>query len=631
MDKNTIIGFSLIFLIILAWQYFMAPSKEEIARKEFVLDSLRQQEERRADSLAQLKNVVVPADSNFLKKADSQKQVPTAQNIGPFQSAAASPECFEVLENEVMRVLLSCKGGRVKEIEIKKYFKVEFDSNHKEIKLPLKLLEDKKDHFDYLLPIAGVPGGVINSKDILFTSQKNGNTITFRADAGNGRYFEQRYSIKEGSYFMDYSVRMEGLEDLFPAGTKSVQLNWITYLDKLEQNTKYERNYSTVYYKERDGDYDYCSCTRSDSEDLEGKDIDWVAHSNQFFSSALISKEKAFSGGKFDTEILDMENEDLKKLHSQIQIPVVGQQAFAMELFAGPKEFKMLRSHGRNLEDIVAFGRSIFGSINRWVIRPIFTFLASFIGSKGIVILMMTFIVKLFLYPLTYKMLRSQSKMAALKPQLAKMKEKFKDDSQKQQMESMKIYREFGVNPLGGCMPMVLQMPIWFALYRFFPGSIEFRQADFLWATDLSSYDAAFWLPTAIPFYGDHVSLFTLLWAGTTVIYTYYNMQHMDMSMQNPMMKYMQYFMPIMFLFFFNNFAAGLTCYLFFSNVFNITQTVVTKNYIINQDKIRAELDANKKKPKKKGGFQARLEKAMKEQQRVQAEKETKGRKGKRK
>jgi YidC/Oxa1 family membrane protein insertase len=271
------------------------------------------------------------------------------------------------------------------------------------------------------------------------------------------------------------------------------------------------------------------------------------------------------------------------------------------------------------LEDVIPFGRSIFGTINRWVIRPIFTFLSSFIGSMGIVILVLTFIVKMILYPLTYKMIHSQSKMGALKPHLANLREKFKDDPQKQQMETMKVYNEFGVNPLGGCLPTLLQMPIWFALYRFFPAAIEFRQVPFLWATDLSSYDVAFSLPFVIPFYGDHVSLFTLLWAATTVLYTYYNSQNMDLSM-NPSMKYMQYLMPVMFLFFFNTFAAGLTCYLLFSNLINVGQTIVTKNYIIDQDKIMAGLEAYRKKPKKKQGFQDRLQEALKEQQRKQSE-----------
>ncbi|MBK9583683.1 MAG: membrane protein insertase YidC [Saprospiraceae bacterium] len=227
------------------------------------------------------------------------------------------------------------------------------------------------------------------------------------------------------------------------------------------------------------------------------------------------------------------------------------------------------------------------------------------------------------LYPLMYKMLYSQAKMGALKPELAHLKEKYKDDMQKQQMETMKIYREYGVSPLGGCLPMLLQMPIWYALFRFFPASITFRQEPFLWATDLSSYDVLFNLGFEIPFFGAHVSLFTLLWAVSTIVYTYYNMQNMDLS-ANPAMKYVQYLMPIMFLAFFNNYASGLTCYMFFSNLINILQTVVTKNYIFDENKIRAELMKEKEKPKKKSGFQAKLEEAMKQQQAIQEQKKKK-------
>lgn len=219
-----------------------------------------------------------------------------------------------------------------------------------------------------------------------------------------------------------------------------------------------------------------------------------------------------------------------------------------------------------------------------------------------------------------YKMLHSQAKMGQLKPEIAELKAKFPDDNQKVQMETMKMYREYGVSPLGGCMPMIAQMPIWYALFRFFPASITFRQEPFLWATDLSSYDVAAWLPFTIPAFGSHISLFTILWAVTTIIYSYYNMKHMDMS-ANPAMKYVQYFMPITFLFFFNTYASGLTVYMFFSNLFNIAQTVITKKFVFSDEKLRNELMEQKNKPKKKGGFSSRLEEAMKAQQEIQKKK----------
>jgi len=299
---------------------------------------------------------------------------------------------------------------------------------------------------------------------------------------------------------------------------------------------------------------------------------------------------------------------------------------FNMQFYIGPNDFDRLQEIGHDLSDIVPFGWSIFGTINRWIIRPLFKFLSSFIGNMGIVILILTFIVKSLVYPLTYKMLYSQSKMAALKPVTAGIKEKYKDDMQKQQMESMKIYREYGVNPMGGCMPMVLQMPIWFALYRFFPASIEFRQASFLWANDLSTYDSIFQLPFNIPMMGSHISLFTLLWVVSLLAYTYYNIKlNMDMATtMNPMMKNMQFIMPIMFFVFLNQYAAGLTCYLLFSNLFNIGQTLGTKKFLINEEKLKETLRKNKEKPKKKTGFGARLQKALEEQKNIVEEKQKK-------
>jgi YidC/Oxa1 family membrane protein insertase len=328
--------------------------------------------------------------------------------------------------------------------------------------------------------------------------------------------------------------------------------------------------------------------------------------------------------------MLDESSSDLKLLRSTLNIPAseVTGDGFDMQFYIGPNDFENLIAFQEDLEDIIPFGRSIFGTINRWVIRPMFSALSTVFSNKGLVILLLTLVVKIVLFPLTYRMLYSQAKMGALKPELSRVREKHKDDQQAQQMETMKMYREYGVSPLGGCMPMVLQMPIWFALYRFFPAALEFRQASFLWADDLSSYDVLFYLPVNIPMYGDHVSLLTLLWAGTTLIYTYYNTRHMDFAATNPMMKYMQYLMPIMFLVFFNGYASGLTLYLFYSNLLNILQTVGSRRFLFNESKIRETLNLNKAKPKKKGGFQQRLEKALQEQQKVARNKEQKKKSG---
>ncbi len=609
----------MIFGLLIAMQFVVGPEKKKLQElTQHRLDSARQVEQQRAESL---KNQTALPDSNDTAVVDSAQLGQLTGQFGAFAQAAIGTEKQEVMENDVMRIIFTNKGGRIKEVELKKHFKVQLDSNHKEVKLPLKLLEDEKNEFAYQLPVAGVASGVVSSANLFFQVNKKGdNSIAFTATGANGVVFEQIYSMEPGSYGVKYELRQQGLTASAP-----IKLQWVDYLDRLEQNYKYEVNYSTVYYKPTDDDYDYCSCTSADEVDKSGEKLQWVAHSNQFFASVLMAKDAPFSGASMSTEIVGEDSEDLKKVSTSLSISA-NSPSYAMEFYLGPKDFETLRTYGTNVEDVIPFGQSIMGSFNRWVIRPLFNWLMALVGSQGIVILLLTFIVKLLLYPLTYKMLHSQAKMTALKPQLAGIREKMKDDPTALQMETMKIYREFGVNPLGGCFPILLQMPVWLALYRFFPASIEFRQADFLWATDLSSFDAAFWLPFEIPFYGQHVSLFTLLWVITTIMYTYYNMQNMDMGNMGganaQMMKWMQYLMPVFFLFFFNNFASGLTCYLVFSNVLNIAQTLITKHWIIDHEKIKVKLEANRNKPKKKGGFQSRLEDAMKQQQAMAAQRE---------
>ncbi|MBX2876275.1 MAG: membrane protein insertase YidC [Saprospiraceae bacterium] len=631
MDKNTLIGFALIFVLLIVWQQFNMPSQEELERQQQIQDSIELAQQKVDAQVAEPEETTeVSVQEEIAALPDSLKEEKLSGLFGPFSNAGSGTEKLITVENELMTLVLTNKGGRIKEVILKEFQKNILTEDKQEVKEELKLLSDEKNRFEYLLPIANLPSGGIRTGDLYFDVQQSGKEVVFRAKAGDGRYFEQKYSLDDNSYRIGYDIKLEGLQNVLANNAEEIELIWHDYLDRIEINHNFERRYSTIYFKPAEESVDYCSCTSDDVEELADQRIKWISHYNQFFNSTLIAKE-SFASGVLETQVLDTDDEDLKKLVSSLKVPYnrSSSENFAMEFYVGPNEFERLREMGSDLEDIVPFGWSIFGTVNRWIVRPLFNFLSSFIGSKGIVILVLTFMVKLCLYPLTYRMLYSQSKMGALKPQIEKLKEKVKDPQQ-QQVETMKMYREFGVNPLGGCMPMLMQMPIWIALYRFFPASIEFRQASFLWATDLSSYDVMTYLPFEIPFVGAHISLFTILWAGTTLIYTYYNTKHMDMS-ANPAMKYMQYFMPIMFLGFFNTYASGLTCYLFFSNLFNIGQTVVTKNYIIDQDKVRAELEENKKKPKKKSGFQSRLEAAMKEQQRVQAQRESQKGKKKRK
>ncbi|HFB99393.1 MAG TPA: membrane protein insertase YidC [Phaeodactylibacter sp.] len=645
MDKNNLIGLVLIFICLMAYMQLNRPTPEQLAEQKRLQDSIATAQQI-DDGLTQkaekgefsLENSTSNTNNDFQNTAslaslpDSLRQIELGKKFGAFAAAGYGTEQEEVLENEFLKVTFTNKGGKIKSVELKKYFKLLADSTGRnDVKSALKLLEDKKDRFDYIFPTKGV--GKVRSGDLFFQTQKTGNTITFRADAGNGRYFEQKYTLSADNYDLNYDLKFQGLGEVLTNDVSTIELHWLNYLDKLEKSTYYERIYSSTYFKPSDDDPSYCSCTSDGEEDADGEPVEWVSHANQFFNSALMTQGRAFQSAYMTTKMLKDKDDDLKILNTKIQIPfnLSGSETFAMKMYVGPNEYERLEAYGNDLEDVIPFGRSILGTVNRWIIRPLFVFLSGFIGNMGIVILVLTILVKLVLYPLTYKMLYSQSKMAALKPQLAKMKEKFKDDQQAQQVESMKMYREYGVNPLGGCLPIFIQMPIWIALYRFFPASIEFRQQPFLWAPDLSTFDAFFHLPTEIPFLGSHLSLFTLLWVATTIAYTYYNTKHMDFSGQPAAMKYMQYFMPIMFVGFFNNYASGLTAYLFFSNLFNIGQTLITKNFIINQDKIKLEMEAHKKKPKKKGGFQERMAKMLEEQKKKAAEAEANAAKKKKK
>lgn len=619
-NLNTIIGMALIFVLLMLWMQYAVPTpppQTPETAQTAQPDSLQNQTGASAPA------PVAPAANPTV--ADSAARLMLAARFGAFAPAGAGTEQIEVLENDLLRVKFSSKGGRITEVWLKKFEKIN-TVDGVDAKSPVYLLEDTKNKFEYQIPVATAAGGVVNSSDLYFTASKSGNSVTFRADAGEGRYLEQTYTLAADNYQLDYKVGGNGLNAVLTPGQNFLRLNWLNHLDKLEKNQQYERTMSSVYYKPTDKSADYCDCRSDDSDNLGEKPVQWFSHSNQFFNTSVVANNFSFREFVGETKMLADTDGDLKILASRAIVPLDGGTA-SMTIYTGPNEFDRLRAYKVSLEDIIPFGSSIFGSINRWVIHPIFDFLLAFISSKGLVIILLTLLVKLLVYPLTYRMVLSQSKMAALKPQIDIIRKKHGDDQQAVSLETMKLYNEWGVNPLGGCFPIFLQMPIWFALYRFFPAAIEFRQASFLWATDLSSYDVFFKLPFFIPAFGDHVSLFTLLWVVTTLWYTWYSMKQMDSSMMNPAMKYMQYFMPVMFLFFFNNFASGLTCYLVFSNILNIGQTVVTKKYLIDNEKIMAKLEANKAKPKKTSGWRAKFEDAMKEAQKQQAEKQKQGKK----
>jgi YidC/Oxa1 family membrane protein insertase len=583
MERNHIIGFVLIFLTLMLWTMFSKPSDAEIARAK-----------AKRDSIARLSQL-----DTFSQKSTAQVNKNISNTTTVVDSTAPKEASF-ILENDVIKLTFSNNGARIVGAQLKKHLRSDLKNNNQII----EYLNNPQNKFTL---DGTTKSGSFSTEGKVFTGIKNGSSLVFTTQVAGGN-LAYSYQLGQG-----YDLKFEIKHNL--SLTQNPAITWHEILPKLERSDINEQRLSTVYYKDtEENTADYCSCTGDDNVKLSDKKIEWVSHSNQFFNTSLMTKNFKFAGGDFVSTMTNVkESNDLKILNSVVGLPK-DMTSYQMEYYIGPNEFSTLKSFGNGLEQIIPFGASIFGTINRYVVRPSFDFLSNLISNKGIVIILLIFIIKMLLYPLLYKMLYGQAKMAALKPELDQLKLKHKDDLQKQQMESMKIYQEYGVNPLSGCMPMLLQMPIWIALYRFFPASITFRKESFLWADDLSTYDNIANLPFEIPMFGAHISLFTVLWAISTVVYTYYSTKNVDMS-ANPALKYVQYIMPVMFLGFFNSYASGLTAYMFFSNLINILQIIITKNFVFDNDKIRKELEIQKSQPKKKSGFQAKLQEALKQQQ----------------
>lgn len=613
MDKKQIIGFVLIFGLLILMQVINKPSPEEIAQKK-MQDSIALVEQQKVlEENPQIinKNSNQSVVSN-IQPNDSISNSQSTDIYGAFANIATGNEQEYKLENEDIEITFSNKGGAIKKVWLKKYEKWSEGEDHVKIKDPMELLTYPKNKFEYILPVRGAQNNKVNTSDLFFKVNQSSREITFSANGSNGTTFTQTYRIKDNGFHIDYNVSHSGLDI---SDDNKIKFVWDVYLEKLEKAVAYEKNYSTLFYKNSEK-VDHLSYRGNDDEDRTGEKIEWVSNMNQFFNSTLMKDSEPFEGGKMEaiSPGKDSNVDYLKVCKTRLYLPE--STNVNMSFYIGPNEFDNLKAYGNDLEMAIGFGWNIFGAINRWVIRPMFIFLSNAVGSMGLAIIILIFIIKGLLYPLNYKMLLSSTKMQVLKPEINKLKEKYKDDSQQTQVKTMELYRKYGVSPFGGCLPMILQMPIWFALFRFFPVAIEFRQVPFLWADDLSSYESIAYLPFSIPMYGSHVSLFALLWGISSVIYAHYNMKNMDMgTTQNPAMKYMQYVMPVFFIVFFNGYASGLTVYMFFSNLFTILQTIITKKFILDEEKIRAKLELKKAKPKKKSKFAQRLEDAMKQQQ----------------
>jgi len=625
-DFNSIIGFVLLGAIMLWWMYTNQPTPEEIAAEEKAKTEQVQKANEQKAATANFNNssetTIQGTDSLSLAKAQAQ--------LGAFAHSATLTDAETVLENDLLRLVISNKGGQIKEAFLKNY--VTYDS------LPLYMIKDNNASFN--LNFGTSDNRTLNTKDLLFEptiSQDGENQVlSMKLKVSNSEYLEYRYVMKPGEYMVDFNVRSQGLSSTINS-SQPATLDWSLDGYRHEKSIRYENQQTEMYYEKEDEKIDYLSVGGDD--DAEENDVNWVAYKQHFFSTILIS-DTGFDNAKLETKTLSKDEEvdtTYTKSFSLIAPLALngGELNYNMKWYVGPNDYQILKNYDRNIKEIVNLGWGIFGFINRVVFVPVFNFLQGFIGNYGLIIILLTIVVRIFMSPLVYKSYLSSAKMKVLKPEMEEVNKRLpgKENAMKRQQETMAIQSKAGVSPLSGCIPAVLQMPVFFALFRFFPSNIDLRQKGFLWADDLSAYDSVFELPFHIPMYGSHISLFPIL--ASVAIFFYMRMsQSQQMNMQQPtqegmpdmqkMMKMMMYFSPIMMLVFFNMYASSLSLYYFVSNLLTITIMLVIKHYIIDEDKIHAKIQENKLKPKKESKFKKRLNDAMKQAQDQQEKKKKK-------
>lgn len=646
MDKNTITGLVLIFLIFIAFSIynnrrltksyekiitvadsFYAKGDMENARAEYI-NALRFKPNKpevvaRVNEINRILGFVqepvkqdsVPASLRSQTSSQSEKDTTTIEdNFGAFSGAVKGSDELITLENDKIEVKISTKGGRVFSVRLKEYKTWD--------KHDLVLFNGDSTVFGFNFFTAD--NRAIQTNNLYFIPVDENKTVnatiqpesvTLRLKAGEEKYIEYKYTLAPGKYSVDFNVSFRSLENIIASNQKSLTLDWRIYIPQQEQGRQNEENYSTIKYKYYQDDVD--GLRLRSTKEVEKADIttklSWIAFQDQFFSSVLISNDYFINGSVTSTRTLNSPKY-IRYYTAELGVPFdpATESSLSMKFYYGPNHISTLRREGMQLDKLVFLGKNIIGWINRFIIIPIFNWLEKYIGSYGIIILILTIIIKIVLLPLTFKSYQSQAKMLVLKPMVDEIGKKYprKEDAMKKQQATMDLYKRAGVNPMGGCLPMLLQMPILFAMFRFFPVSIELRQEAFLWAKDLSTYDSILTLPFKIPIYGDHVSLFTLLMTASTLITM--KMTGSTGSQDQTGMKMMTYMMPVMFMLILNNFSSGLTYYYFLANILTYIQNLISKRFI-DSSKVLATLEENKKKPLKKSKWQQRLEEAARQ------------------
>lgn len=610
--------------ILIGWMIMSQPSADELAKKQqqHITDSLAlyaQTEKNKAEIVKNLTQTTNPvkADSAAVL-SDSAKAFLNKQTYGGFAEAAKGENKIITLENELMKVNVSTKGGRISSVELKAY------KTHDGKPLIL---------FDQDSSIQSISFSAFSKQfstdSLYFTSDVTGLSVTgttakslsMRLSAGEpGKYIEYVYTIHGNEYMMDYRLNTVGMQQIIPAATNSFALNWQMKTPSQEQNYDNQLRASTIYYKYTEEDADKISEASEEKLPME-QPVKWIGFKQQFFTSVLIADTAFSKPVEIESKNVTGSPRYIKDYAAAISIPYTHKpsETFGMRFYFGPNHYQTLKKYDIGLELQINLGWKIFGWVNRFLVIPIFNFLDGFNLNYGIIILILTIILKLLLLPIAYRTVLSSAKMRVLKPEIDELNEKHKnDDPMKKQQATMALYKKAGVNPMAGCIPVLLQMPILIALFNFFPASIELRQQGFLWAHDLSTYDSI-WdfghVAVIDSIYGDHVSLFALLMTVSTLLYTWSNSQLMGSSNQMPGMKVMMYLMPVLFLGFMNSYSAGLSWYYFLANMFTFGQTWVMQKFVIDSDALHRKMQENKKKPVKQSKFAQRLEAMTKEAQ----------------
>lgn len=608
MNKNSIIGFSLIAVILIAFSWYNSKVFTEQQKEQFKNDSIA------AVKIAEQKKLM-PADStdtSAMKVLDS--NAVAASSIYKdtlLDKASKGSKEITTLENNKIKVDLSNIGAQPEMVQIKGYYS--YDS------LDLNLVKQNQSKFE----LKFFTNQEIATSNFAFTRQSvDDSSVTYRLYVDSVSFVEYKYTLPKDSYMMNLNIRFSGMDKQIQKNVTNIDLNWMMDVPRFEKGYDNEKNYSTVVYKfpNSKGVEDLGMRKEESSEDIKTK-LYWFAFQQQFFSAILVS-DNSFTNGKLSyTQYPETDpSKNLMRCEANMQIPFVASEdvSVPLQFYFGPNHYKTLKSYDKGFEKIVPLGGFLIGWINRFFIIPTFDILNNFIGNYGLIILILTLIIKLIISPLTIKSYMSSAKMRVLKPEVDKINAKYpkSEDAMKKQQEVMGLYRKTGVSMFGGCLPILLQFPILFAMFKFFPASFELRQQGFLWADDLSAYDSILNLPFSIPLYGDHVSLFALLMAVSMYFYSRMNIDQLSAGPQMAGMKFMSlYFMPLFLLVLCNNFSSGLSYYYMLSNVITMIQTWVIRKYFVDEDKIYAKLKEKAAGPAKKSKFQERLDAAYKAQQ----------------